>query len=178
MRKQWVAAACVAAAAGCAPGQKASPGPESAMVVESTTVTRSVRSLGMGIGEPGPLSGFTPAIPPFGENGRCETIPTEGGRLVLLSFEHGPGGAERNVSVEYDSAGTVIVYADVRGDLHEQGGPLTSVSVHLAEGAAQAMNSSSQGRQLAMGAADAALDLGTPRAMIAQIERQCGGAAK
>ena len=53
---------------------------------------------------------------------------------------------------------------------------MTSVSVDLRKGLAQAMNSGAAG--FAEGTAGAALDmasLGTPRAMIEQIKRQCGG---
>ena len=158
--------------------------PAVGQAADSTSgVTREVRSLGVMAGEPLPLATFQPAVPPFGENGRCRTIPEEGGsRLVLLSFENGPGGAARNVSLELDASGTARRYSDVRGDLEANGtGPLTSVSAELPNGQASAVNTNAGAPVFAFGSTHDALDLanlGTPRAMIEQIRRQCGTGAQ
>jgi hypothetical protein len=176
MRKRWFGVACVAAVA-CA--ARPAVGQTTA---DSTKVTREVRSLGLSIGNPGVLSYFNPRVPPFGDQGRCVTIPTEGGgRMLLLRFENGPGGAERNVSVEYDAAGTPLVYADVRGDLTGNGGTTTSITIRLTEGEAQAMNLGADAVPFYGGSAEEALgmeNLGSPRVMIERVQRECGTGAK
>lgn len=178
MLKRWMSLAAVLAAVTWAPRSAV------AQVADSTSgVTRSVRSLGVTIGEPPPLATFRPAVPPFGENGRCRTLPEEGGgRLVLLSFENGPGGASRTVSLELDVSGTARRYSDARGDLEENGtGPLTSVSAELPNGQASAVNTNAGAPSFAIGNTHDALDmanLGTPRAMIERIKRECGTGAK
>lgn len=177
MRKRWIGLACVAAVA-CAARPAASQ-----TTVDSTKVTREVRSLGFSIGNPGVLADFKPRVPPFGEQGRCVTIPAEGGgRMVLLRFENGPGGAERTVSVEYDAAGTALVYADVRGDLTGNGGgPTTSITLRLAEGEAQAVNLGADPVPFYGGSAEEALgmeNLGSPRVMMERVQRECGTGAK
>lgn len=178
---RWIGWACLVAVAGCSPA----PAPVSRATASDTAtgVTREVRSLGFSIGTPGALADFRPTLAAFGDRGRCRTLATEGGgRVVLLEFENGPGGAERTVSLEYDAAGTPLVYADARGDLsRDGGGPLTSITIRLSQGDAQASNGFGGAVPFYQGQAAAALEmenLGSPRVMMERIRRECGTRAQ
>lgn len=176
MRDLWIGMVCVAAAA-CGPRQTpGGPAPERS---ETTmTITRSL-SLGRAVSaEPTTLDRFQPAVPAFGETPHCDSLEADGERLLLVAFENGPGGAERNVVLRFSTSGALRHYSDVRGDLRG-GGDRTSISANLETGEVFATNESSAVSAIARGTWSTAMDLpnlGTPRAVVERIKRQCGGA--
>jgi hypothetical protein len=169
MQKRWIGAAAVIAAAVCAP--------------RALSAQEAIRSERQGASFPSRASSLAdhqPMIAPFGENGRCEKIPLDDGTMVLLSFENGPNSAARNASITFSPSGEPLRYSDVRGDLGANG-PRSVVTVDLRGGPATAMNLNVPEPSVAIGPAEAALDmanLGTPRAMIERIKRECGTGAK
>ncbi|HEX8906104.1 MAG TPA: hypothetical protein VF771_14750 [Longimicrobiaceae bacterium] len=125
---------------------------------------------------------FVAAVPAFEGEGRCESIPVGGGaRLVVLRFAGG-GGAERNVSLRVDSAGKLVSWSDLRGDLRPGGtGAKTAVTLGFDTGRGTALNEHASGgatQGLLLARVDEMMDLpnlGTPRRMIAAVRARCMG---
>jgi hypothetical protein len=121
---------------------------------------------------------FVPAVQPFGEGGRCESVEVADGRLAVLRFT-GPGGSERSVSLRLDSAGAAVGYSDLRGDLRGGGGARTAITVDMAGGSGSAMNENAPApasEGIVLASASEMMDLpnlGNPRQMIEEVRRRC-----
>jgi hypothetical protein len=149
------------------------------------TTTRTIsRTVEMGDAAPPSQAGaaeFVAAVAPVEGDGRCETLPMEHGRrLVVLRFA-GAGGVERNVALRVDSAGALLSYSDVRGDLRPDGpGARTAITLGFDSGSGTAVNEhagpgATQGLLLARTAEMLDLpNLGTPRRMIETVKSRCG----
>ena len=176
------ARACIAASflvSACVTGRsRATTVPRVTVESSAVTTARVVGAVSRSVA----LAEFAAAVAPTDSGGECRTLRVDGARgpatLVVLSFPSA-ADAQRNVSVELDSAGRRHNYSDVRGDLRERkSGPLTAVLLDFDRGTAHATNEwPDRPGESAGGALDAALDaahLGTPRRMLDLMRARCG----
>ena len=122
------------------------------------------------------LNEFVPAIVAVDGAGECRLLDAPSGRVSVLSFPDSVH-TTRNVAVMHDSTGQVTGYSDVRGDLGNRGGPVTSVSINLAQGMGVATNMHAGDRDASTRApVGEMLDseiLDWPRRWIDRVHRQC-----
>lgn len=168
--------ALLSGASACARRPAAAPGAATASVERSERIVAG-RARGDGSG----FAGFVPAVAAVTEGGECARLASRPGQtLFLLSFPSRTA-SQRNVSVVVDTAGTLLTYSDLRGDLRRpelRTGPVTAITINFERSLASATNEPpGQIARMVQGTPAqllAAEHLGPPGALIAQLRDRCG----